>query len=109
LFRPEDFGQLLEFGLGLTDLAKGACGSDAQVSTKEYDVPAFWAKMERFCPGLVVFTSKTAARLALERNLVDYGLTAGERPVFVLPSPSGAARGSWNEVWWGMLAEKLRS
>ena len=109
-FQPEEFPELLVLGLGLTDLSKGASGSDAQIAPEDYDVAGFWVKMQRWRPRVIVFTSKAAAQRALGRKKVDYGptVTAAQVDVFVLPSPSGAARGAWDVQWWWRLANRLK-
>ena len=47
----------------------------------------------------------------LDVKLISYGLleeTVGETRLFVLPSPSGAARGYWNLSHWVDLAKLTR-
>ena len=51
-----------------------------------------------------------AARAALGRAIVRYGMqdeTIGNTRVFVLPSPSGQARGHWNIEPWRALAAQF--
>lgn len=62
-------------------------------------------------PGLIAFTSKTAARAALG-YAADYGLQPepiGHTRVYVLPSPSGQARGHWDLTPWQALAINVMS
>ena len=103
---PAEYPLLPRYGVGLTDLAKRHSGNDDELPREAFDVPALRAKIERFSPGLVAFTSKAAARAALGRAAV-YGLqpeTIGSTRLFVLPSPSGQARGHWDLAPWVALA-----
>lgn len=110
LLAPSEFPKLLDFGIGLTDLAKHHSGNDNQLPRDAFDVNALHAKIERYAPRLIAFTSKNAAQAALGRR-ADYGLRqdrVGDSQVFVLPSPSGQARGHWQLEPWLALAARLR-
>ena len=103
---PAEYPLLPSYGVGLTDLAKRHSGNDDELPREAFDVPALRVKIERFSPGLVAFTSKAAARAALGRAAA-YGLqpeTIGSTRLFVLPSPSGQARGHWDLGPWVALA-----
>ncbi|WP_266156383.1 mismatch-specific DNA-glycosylase [Dyella silvatica] len=107
LLAPEEFPLLSQYGMGLTDLAKRHVGNDNELPGDAFDVAALIAKIERYQPRVLAFTSKAAARIALGRPAV-YGLQSeriGETKVFVLPSPSGQARGHWDLTPWRALAE----
>jgi len=102
LLAPFEFPQLPDYGIGLTDLAKRHSGNDNELPRDAFDVPALIAKIERHQPRLLAFTSKNAARAALGRA-ASYGLqyeTIGNTRLFVLPSPSGQARGHWDLGPW---------
>ena len=74
-------------------------------------MPSLLAKIETFAPRLLAFTSKNAARAALGRSIACYGLQPeclGPSRVFVLPSPSGQARGHWDIAPWRRLAALTR-
>ncbi|MFK2878915.1 mismatch-specific DNA-glycosylase [Rhodanobacter hydrolyticus] len=106
LLAPAEFPLLPQFGIGLTDLAKRHSGNDDELPPGAFDVPALRAKMERYAPRVIAFTSKNAARAALG-HAVSYGLQdecIGTTSVFVLPSPSGQARGHWDIEPWRALA-----
>jgi TDG/mug DNA glycosylase family protein len=110
LLAPAEFPQLPGYGIGLTDLAKRHSGNDNELPRDAFDVPALIAKIERHAPRLLAFTSKNAARTVLGRA-VHYGLQAeviGSTQLFVLPSPSGQARGHWVLAPWLMLSERVR-
>lgn len=106
LLTPHEFPLLSQWGVGLTDLAKRHSGNDNELPQHAFDVPALVAKIERFAPRLLAFTSKTAARAVLGRT-VNYGIQSeriGNTRLFVLPSPSGQARGHWDITYWRTLA-----
>lgn len=106
-FAPAEFPRLLELGIGLTDLAKRHSGNDVDLPREAFDVPALLAKIERYRPGLLAFTSKNAARAALGRPIARYGLQPerlGHTRVVALPSPSGQARRHWEIAPWRALA-----
>ncbi|HZX70634.1 MAG TPA: mismatch-specific DNA-glycosylase [Rhodanobacter sp.] len=108
---PSEFPHLLEYGIGLTDLAKRHAGNDNELPRDAFDVSALLGKIERYAPRLLAFTSKNAARTALG-HAVGYGLqieTFGNTRLFVLPSPSGQARGHWDLAPWLALAKLYRT
>lgn len=111
---PQEFRSVLDFGIGLTDVAKHAFGSDAELPRAAFDAAALVRKLARYQPRIVAFTSKNAARAAfrLHSQALAYGeqatLLAGCR-VFVLPSPSGQARGFWDIGPWQALAQTSRT
>ncbi|MGI9019948.1 MAG: mismatch-specific DNA-glycosylase, partial [Solirubrobacterales bacterium] len=103
---PLEFREVLDYGLGLTDLCKTRSGSDAEVGTDGFDVPRLEALAERYAPEWLAFTSKTAARHALG-PAVSYGEQPhrfGPSRVYVLPSPSARARRYWDIEPWRELA-----
>lgn len=107
---PAEFHQLLKLGIGLTDLAKHDSGNDSELPGDAFGVPALMAKIDRYAPHRIAFTSKNAARAALGRRITAYGLQAeriADTEVFVLPSPSGQARGYWDLEPWKDLARRL--
>lgn len=111
LLAPAEFPQLPGYGIGLTDLAKRHSGNDADLPRDAFDAPALHARIKRHAPHLLAFTSKNAARAALG-HAVDYGLldeSLGHTRLFVLPSPSGQARGHWDLAPWQALAELYRA
>jgi TDG/mug DNA glycosylase family protein len=111
LLMPAEFPQLPRYGIGLTDLAKRHSGNDDELPRDAFDAPALFAKIERHAPRLLAFTSKNAARGALGQA-VGYGLldqAIGSTRLFVLPSPSGQARGHWDLAPWLALSELYRA
>jgi double-stranded uracil-DNA glycosylase len=107
LLRPEEYREVLSFGLGLTDLVKTVSGVDSQLSDSHFDRDRLAATILRYAPKIVAFTSKRAAQEFLGRP-VGYGLqpeTVGSTLLFVLPSPSGAARRWWDISYWRYVAQ----
>jgi TDG/mug DNA glycosylase family protein len=98
-----------EFGLGLTDVCKVSFGSDAEVGTAGHDAARLEAAVARVAPKRLAFVGKQAAKVAL-CSQVDYGRQrnplAGVE-AWVLPSPSGLARGFWSTGPWQELADAV--
>lgn len=103
---PDEYQTVTRFGLGLTDLVKTIAGSDSVLREHHFDGDGLRQKILAYRPRLLAFTSKRAAQEFLQRP-VGYGLQQ-ERientTLFVLPSPSGAARGHWDLKPWQALA-----
>jgi double-stranded uracil-DNA glycosylase len=79
------------------DLIRDSAALPHADPTERYRLSDFAAKIEKYQPDVVAFTSKTAAeaysRAARERRPRDFGplsWTISGRPAFVLPGPSGA-------------------
>lgn len=114
LLAPQDYPQLLPYRIGLTDLCKTDYGNDAELPEQAFDIAALEAKMQRYQPGILAFTSKTGAAAFLNRGntgAVPYGLQPeriGETRIFVLPSPSGQARIYWTPEPWKQLFDQFK-
>ncbi len=112
--KPSDFRELLALKIGLTDLVKDASGSDRSLHWRDFQREQLTSKIRRFQPQLVAFTSKTAWRRwkgLSARAAVAYGWQddrLGETAFFVLPSPSGAARGYWDLAPWRALGDEYK-
>jgi TDG/mug DNA glycosylase family protein len=119
---PDRDDEVLGYGVGLTDLAKKrSASSDANLSPDDYDVSGLVRKMERYRPGWLAFHGKTAANvvsrsLGLGSNVAlgTQEWTVGGVRVFVLPSGSGANRGTkylegkpTRLAWFKALAKEL--
>lgn len=111
LFAPAEFPLLPALGIGLTDLAKHHMGNDDELPRDAFDIDALRRRIARHRPRVLAFTSKAAARAALGRH-AGYGLQAermADTQLFVLPSPSGQARGHWDVAPWQALADLVRT
>jgi double-stranded uracil-DNA glycosylase len=104
---PQRYPELLAWRLGLTDLNKTEYGSDHELSAHAMDARSLHAKLRRYRPASVAFTSKNAASLALGVKVPTYGRQAEPLEgavVFVLASPSGRARSFWTLEPWSAAA-----
>ena len=107
---PDEFRDLPQYGLGLTDVSKTQFGADAELDRSADDPAGLRCKIEQHQPCVVAFVGKRPAQVFLGRRSVGYGLqpeTIGRTALFVLPSPSGLARRSWDERWWQELARRF--
>jgi TDG/mug DNA glycosylase family protein len=114
LFRPEEFPQLLELGIGLTDVCKTAFGQDDALPRQGFDRDRLAAAMHRYRPRLLAFTSKRAASefLGLPTGRILYGLQPAlpdMPPMMVLPSTSGLACRAWDAAPWHAMAARVLS
>lgn len=110
LLTPERAAELLDHGIGLTDLCKTASGSDAVLPRGADDVERLRASVERYRPGVVAFVGKRAAQVAFD----DRGVRTGRQPrtfagreAWVVPSTSGLAVRYWDIRPWQDLARTL--
>ena len=109
---PSEFRDLLELKIGLTDLVKYVSGSDRVLVPGDFQRKRLLDSINRYQPRIVAFTSKAAWRGWNEmstRDDVSYGWqdkTLNHTRFFVLPSPSGAARGYWDLDPWQALADE---
>ena len=115
LLKPHEYWEVLEYQIGLTDIAKHASGMDIELpsgSLGQEACAALAAKIEAAQPKLIAFTSLTAGRRFLGRaaNFGDSGHRVGATRVWLLPSPSPTAGWNWQayEHWWRRLAEEAR-
>jgi len=111
-YEPREFASLLRLGIGFTDICKSGAGMDHQIAVRPEDIAIFKAKMLRYRPRIVAFTSKKAASLFYGRPTpaISFGRQPpidGYPDMFVLPSPSGAASGHWTVQPWRELANAI--
>ena len=111
---PQDFIQVLDYGIGLTDLCKLHFGNDAELPSDALDAKALRDKILLYQPWILAFTSKTGAGAFLDRPTSDIPLglqreTIDRTQIWVLPSPSGQARIFWNQTIWQDLADTVKA
>jgi len=110
LLAPAEYPLMPSFGLGLTDIAKTVSGMDKELpagALGRLACEAMRARIERFEPAILAFTSLTAGRRFL-RHDATFGPQEeriGQTRLFVLPSPSPAAGWNWDERWWRSLSD----
>lgn len=108
---PQEFHSIIQYGLGLTDLAKQVYGADSSLKKSDFGPKELRAKILNHTPNFLAFTSKRAGQEFLGRK-VQYGLqaeTIGNTLLFVLPSPSGLARSHWSIQPWHDLSALVKS
>jgi TDG/mug DNA glycosylase family protein len=113
LLQPQQYRDLLRHGIGLTDLVKAAAGTDRATLPKltTADRARLHQAIVTFRPQFLAFTSKTAGQKFFDGKR-DYGEQAepiGDTRVWILPSTSGAANGSWQPDIWHRFAEAVRA
>lgn len=111
---PHEYERLLEFDIGLTDLAKHVSGGDDSLRATHYDVDRFRDKIRNACPRVLAFNGKTAASIhfQVQTKNIDYGHQPNGiqgTVVFVLPSTSGRARAYWKPYYWHACASYIQS
>jgi TDG/mug DNA glycosylase family protein len=112
---PTRYAELLPLGIGLTDLNKTEVGSDHELTPEAMDAKSLHAKLRKYRPAAIAFTSKNAASLALGIKVPAYGRQVEPLEgavAFVLASPSGRARSFWTIKPWqeaaAFVAERRR-
>jgi TDG/mug DNA glycosylase family protein len=113
--RPEDYAELPQWGLGLTDIAKHVSGMDRELPPDALGreaCAALAAKIAAVEPAWLAFTSLAGGRRYLGRpaSFGEQPERIGRTRLWLLPSPSPAAGWNWasNAHWWRKLADEAR-
>ncbi len=111
LFAPQEYPLLLELGIGLTDVAKRHSGNDAQLPREAWAPDELHAKLRRWAPRMLAFTSKRSASEALgvPTGRLPYGPQAQpllDCEVWVLPSTSPLGHNHFTLAPWQALADR---
>jgi double-stranded uracil-DNA glycosylase len=109
---PAECARLLDYGIGLTDLAKGQSGSDRDLRIDRADVLLLRSRIVMYQPQYLCFNGKRAAQVFLGQSLIDYGVRReriGRTVLYVAPSTSGAAGSAWDVTVWQELGEPSAS
>jgi double-stranded uracil-DNA glycosylase len=107
--KPEQYQGLLDFKIGLSDLAKKYFGGDKYLTTKDFDVIGFKNKMDQYKPEVICFNGKRAGKEFLFLNRKDhlpYGLLGQDYngiKLFVAPSTAYKADEYWDIEYWHIL------
>ena len=113
LLQPQQYRELLRYRIGLTDFVKTHSGMDHEIPLSKLAEDArarLRASMVKYRPKFLAFTSKNAGQQFLGGKR-DYGEQVeriAETRIWILPSTSGAARGSWRPEIWHAFAERVR-
>jgi TDG/mug DNA glycosylase family protein len=111
LLQPPEFPNLLQYGIGLTDVVKNQSGMDIDIDFSGYGA-TLELRLKSFSPRFLCFNGKRAASEALGRKQVCYGMQSekfGLTSLFVAPSTSAAARRWWDTRYWEELADLVRA
>lgn len=114
LLSPRQYRELLQYGIGLTDFVKTHSGMDHQIPLSklaEESRTRLRASMMKFRPAFLAFTSKTAGQRFLggQRDYGEQTERIGATRIWILPSTSGAANGSWRPEVWHRFADEVRA
>lgn len=107
---PSAYRELLEFGIGLTDLVKDHAGNDAGLRPRAADAFLLRAKVILYQPRYLCFNGKRAARVFLRSRELNYGVLPeriGRTILYLAPSTSRAANASWDPRVWRDLANRV--
>lgn len=105
----KDYKDLINFGIGLTDLAKKTFGNDSDLSKKDFSTNELKSKILHYKPKILCFNSKRSA-IEFLGHKVSYGFQneiIGTTKIFVAPSTSPAAIAFWNLNIWQSLANEI--
>jgi TDG/mug DNA glycosylase family protein len=112
LLQPHQYRSLLQHGIGLTDLVKAGAGMDRATLPKltAADRARLSHAIATFRPQFLAFTSKTAGQKFFggKRDYGEQFELIGDTMVWILPSTSGAANGSWRPEIWHRFADEVR-
>ena len=114
LLQPHQYRELLQHRIGLTDFVKTHSGMDHEIPLSklaEDSRARLSASMMKYRPKFLAFTSKNAGQRFLGGKR-DYGEQIeriAETRIWILPSTSGAAQGSWRPEIWHAFAETVRA
>ncbi len=109
---PSEYAVLPNFGIGLTDLVKDQSGSDRAIKFSSSGSKLLREKILRFQPQVLCFNGKRSASEFFGTRKVVFGLhpeCIGDTRLFIAPSTSGAANGSWRIEFWQQLAKAVHS
>ena len=105
--KSEQFKQLIECKIGLTDICKTDFGNDNELDPLKYDVNRFNSLMIKYQPKIICFNGKNAAKIYFNRKEIEYGIQNEKivrSKIYVVPSTSGAASGFWDiNIWKELL------
>jgi len=110
--RPDQYAQLLDYRIGLTDVAKHASGMDRDLVASDFDAERLRAAIEAVSPQAVAFNGKKAASafFGLPTEEIEHGRQAtgiGPASLWVCSSTS-AANGRWSRESWEELANSVK-
>ena len=113
LLQPHQYRDLLRYRIGLTDFIKTHSGMDHQLPLPELRERArirLRTSIEMRRPKFLAFTSKAAGQnfLGGKRDYGEQVERIADTRIWILPSTSGAANGSWRPEVWHKFADQVR-
>jgi TDG/mug DNA glycosylase family protein len=114
LLQPHQYRELLQHRIGLTDFVKTHSGMDHEIPMSklaEDSRARLIASITKYRPRFLAFTSKNAGQQFLggKREYGEQTERIAETRIWILPSTSGAAQGSWRPEIWHAFAERVRT
>jgi double-stranded uracil-DNA glycosylase len=114
LLQPHQYRDLLTYRIGLTDFVKTHSGMDHQIPLSKLRESArvrLRATIAACRPRFLAFTSKAAGQnfLGGKRDYGEQIEAIADTRIWILPSTSGAANGSWRPEIWHRFADQVRS
>lgn len=108
---PVNHKNLLDFRIGLTDLAKTTYGVDKEIKHSDYDTSRLRSLIIKNYPRFLGFNGKESAKIFLQKKQVGLGLQkemVGTTKIVVLPSTSWNASRYWDKSPWLELAQLIK-
>ncbi|GEM48055.1 mismatch-specific DNA-glycosylase [Deinococcus cellulosilyticus] len=109
--KPQEFPELPQYGIGLTDVCKRHSGIDSVLPAEGFTPDELQTKIQTYRPRVIAFTSKRAAQEGLQKKKLNFGLQPEKfegAEVFVLPSTSPLADSHFNIEHWQALSDHIR-
>ena len=107
LLMPSEFSELINWGIGLTDMVKDKSGMDNNLMRSDFKNSGLVEKIKKYNPRYLCFNGKKAGKEFYGYNYVEYGLQEKrvyDTSIFIAPSTSSAANGFWDVKHWIKLA-----
>ncbi|CAM3697435.1 mismatch-specific DNA-glycosylase [Deinococcus frigens] len=109
---PQEYPQVVDHGIGLTDVAKRHSGVDSALPGEAWKPDELREKIRTYHPQIVAFTSKRGASELLRRptGKLPYGLQTElleGAEVWVLPSTSPLGHNHFQLAPWQALADRV--
>ncbi|MDV6375261.1 mismatch-specific DNA-glycosylase [Deinococcus sp. ZS9-10] len=109
---PQEYPQILDYGIGLTDVAKRHSGVDSALPGEAWKPDELLEKIRTYRPQIVAFTSKRGASEMLGKptGKLPYGLqteTLEGAEVWILPSTSPLGHTYFQLGPWQALAARV--